>query len=315
MPVNPQKLMKFLITMILLGVFGFFLAKYHKELYIVREISVIQFLSLFVLVVISVGINGSKLKYLTRFFNLSLEFKEWFGLSSITTTLNNVLFKAGSLVTSNYLKRKHQFPYMSFVGSLGADQLILLFTASVTGGIVSCWLVAAKGAGLQPLAGVYLFAAIILLLFMRGRFRMKNRDHWILNALVRAVNALNRILENRTLFFTLCAHNLVLIVLTSLRFYVACQVLGLDVALEYCFLFSTVVILVSVLPIFQSDVGARELAVAFFSQLVGIGFNEGLLATLIDRLFVLLWTVLLAGMFKHILVPEPVNRGRDSLIV
>jgi uncharacterized membrane protein YbhN (UPF0104 family) len=299
------KTIKYFMTAILLGIFIIFLDRYKEQLDPVREISLGQFSLLFFLILFSVTLNGSKLNQLTRFFSLRLTVREWFGLSSITTTLNNIFFKAGSLATSNYLKRKHDFPYMSFLGSLGADQLILFFMCGTAGSAISFYLMTGKTAqSFQSIALAYLF--IVLILFLAAKFapRLQKQNHKILDAPVRAVNALSRILKNRRLFLTLCAHNSALIVLTSLRFFVVCKVLQLEVPLAHCFLFTTVTIFVSAVPLFQSDIGSREMAVGLLSELAGTGFNEGLLATLIDRIFVFLLTLLCTIFFKNLLVPS-----------
>lgn len=300
--------LKYLITGIFLIVLGFFAFKFSEELLIIRGISPLQILGMFCLAVLTITVNGSKLNQITQSFNIRLQGREWFGLSSITTTLNNVFFKAGSLVTSNYLKRKYDFPYMSFVGSLGADQLILLFINSLLGGCVSFYLLIQIGKDLQLPGIVYGLAALILFVVMKGKVELKSKDHFIWDALIRALQGLDSILKNKKLFYTLCAHNLALLGILSLRFYVVCHILGLDIPLAYCFLFTTMVIFVSAVPMFQSDVGARELAVGFLSELVGVGFNQGLLATLIDRVIVLFYTTLLALIFKNILHDSQTNK-------
>lgn len=303
------KTIKFIITTILLGVFIFFLVRYRAQLATVREISLDQFCTIFLLVVFSVLLNGSKLNQLTRFFSLKLSTREWFGLSSITTTLNNIFFKAGSLATSNYLKRKHDFPYMSFLGSLGADQLILFFMSGMLGCGISFYLMTETVKDFQWVALAYLFLTLLLFVAAKLAPGLQRRDHKVLDALVRAVNALNRILKDRRIFLTLCAHNIALIVLTSLRFFIACKVLQLEIPLVYCFLFTTVMIFVSAVPLFQSDIGMREMAVGLFSELAGTGFNEGLLATTLDRIFVFFLTLLFTLYYKNLLVPaQPPNQ-------
>ncbi|GJL79447.1 MAG: hypothetical protein NPINA01_24360 [Nitrospinaceae bacterium] len=293
------------MTAVLLGVFIFFLVGYREQLYPLREISSGQFALVFFLILFSVTLNGSKLNQLTRFFSLRLTAKEWFGLSSITTTLNNIFFKAGSLVTSNYLKRKHDFPYMSFLGSLGADQLILFFMSGTVGSGISFYLATETVEDFQSVALAYLFLTLILFLAVKLAPRFQKQKHKVLDALVRAVNALSRILKDRTLFLTLCIHNIALIILTALRFFVICKVLQLEVPLIYCLLFTTVMIFVSAVPLFQSDIGSREIAVGLLSELAGTGFNEGLLAAAVDRAFVFFLTLLSTIYFKNFLVPTP----------
>jgi len=160
---------------------------------------------MFCLAVLTIIVNGSKLNQITRGFGISLRGREWFGLSSITTTLNNVFFKAGSLVTSNYLKRKHDFPYMSFIGSLGADQLILLFINSLAGGIIFFTISTQNDIPYKWVGTAYLLAAVVLLLVMMGKVTLKNRNHFIWDALARILQSLNRILQNKKIIlYPLC---------------------------------------------------------------------------------------------------------------
>jgi uncharacterized membrane protein YbhN (UPF0104 family) len=303
-----QKNSKYFITGIFLIILIFFAAKFRQELIVIREISPLQILGMLCLAVLTVTINGSKLNQITRGFGISLKKREWFGLASINTTLNNVFFKAGSLVTSNYLKRKYDFPYMSFIGSLGADQLILLFINSLVGGILFFYLLAHNDTIEIWMGTLYLMTSVILFLIMKGKITFKNKKHLIWDALARILQSLKQILQNKKLFYSLCAHNGALLTAHSLRFFVICHILGQTVPLPYCFLFTTVVYFVSAVPMIQSDVGVRELSVGFLAELVGLGFNQGLLATIVDRVIVLLYTALLAGIFRNILLSSSHNK-------
>lgn len=292
---------KTIVSGIFLVVLGFFAFRFRQELIVIREISPLQIIGVFCLACLTVAVNGSKLNQITRGIDISLRGREWFGLSAIIATLNNVFFKAGSLIASNYLKRRHDLPYTSFIGSFGADQLILLFINSLAGGAVFLCTLAQKDIPYKWVGTVYPLAALVLFLIMKGKITFKDRDHFFWDSLARILYSLNRILKNKKLFYTLCAHNTALLAVLSLRFYLICHIMGQTVLLPYCFLFTTTVIFVSSAPMIQSDVGARELAVGFLSELAGIGFDQGLLAALIDRVMVLFCTALLAGIFKNIL--------------
>ncbi len=297
-----RKVSKIIVSAIFLVILGYFAFKFRDELAVVQEISPFQILTMFCLASLTVAINGSKLNQIAQRFNIRLQNKEWFGLASITTTLNNVFFKAGSIVTSNYLKRKYDLPYTSFIGSFGADQLILLFMNSLVGGFISFYLLAQYDNDLFFIGIAYLTAAVGLFFLMQGKVRIKNRGNYFWDALVRVLEALDQILKNKRLFFILCLHYLALLVILAFRFYVVCHILNLDVSLAHCFLFTTMVIFVSSVPMIQSDVGARELAVGFLAEIAGLSFSQGLLVTMVDRVMVLFCTSLMAGIFKNILL-------------
>jgi uncharacterized membrane protein YbhN (UPF0104 family) len=169
---------------------------------------------------------------------------------------------------------------------------------------ISFYLMTETVKGFQFVALAYLFLVLAIFLAIQFAPRLKKRNHKTLDALVRAVDALSRILKDRKLFLTLCAHNIALIVLTALRFFVACKVLQLEIGLVYCFLFTTVMIFVSALPLSQSDIGVREMAVGLLSEFAGTGFNEGLLATTLDRVFVFFLTLIFTLYFKNLMVPS-----------
>ena len=120
-----NNLFKFAATGILIFLLGSQVAKYRDELLYLKVISAGQFFLITIIVIASIITNGSKLKALAKLYNIHLKKREVLCLSAITTSLNNFFFKAGSLFTSNYLKQRYEFPFTSYVGSQGADHLII----------------------------------------------------------------------------------------------------------------------------------------------------------------------------------------------
>ncbi|MBT5472359.1 MAG: hypothetical protein HOK41_17280 [Nitrospina sp.] len=281
---------------------GSMVARHREELIQLKDISATQFFLIISLVTGSIIINGKKLNALAGSFDIKLKNKEVLGLSSITTSLNNFFFKAGSLFTSNYLKQRYEFPFMSFAGSQGADHLISFFINAVFGLAISIVFLFSQSGVFLALTLGYLSVTIVLGLILLKTFDLQHRPNKYLNALIRAVNSLYRILKNRKLFFTLCIYNVLIVGLNTLRFYLVCKVLGLSIPLGYCVLFVTLMPFISALPIIQSDIGTRELIVGIFSQWLGAGFESGMLATLLDRCFILLTAIIISLFFRNLLI-------------
>lgn len=300
---NFSKIANFIISTIFVGIFIFLIYRLKIDFYAIGEISFLQFFFLFALSILTIATNGSKLRNIVSVFGIRLNAREWFGLSSLNTTLNNVFFKAGSLATSNYLKRKYDFPYMSFVGSQGADQLILLLSNAIMGAIACEYIIFIQGNDLQWMVASYIALAVALILLMQWEFRGGSTESRLADALRRARDSLVGIFKNRRLFFILCGHNATLIFLNSLRFYVCCWVLQLDVPFTHCLLFNTAMTFLSAVPLLQSDIGGREILVGLLSEAIGSGFNTGLTATAVDRIFLLLWAFLCAVGCKMIFAP------------
>ncbi|KMP12239.1 hypothetical protein UZ36_01360 [Candidatus Nitromaritima sp. SCGC AAA799-C22] len=304
---------KYVFTAGVFAVFGWMLFKYREDFYIIQEISALQFIEISLLILMGVTLNGSKLRRIAGAFDVRLRTSEWFALSSLTTVLNSVFFKAGSLAASGYLKKKHGFPYLSFAGTFLGDQLIILFAGALTGSAVSLHLGLSGNKDLLPIFGVFALIAVLLFFLMRGRIHLPERKNTFFDLLRRGIESFNNLLHDKDLLYSLGIHNLFLIVTIGLRFYVACSILQLGIPLSHCFLFATVMMFVRVVPVTHSDIGVRELAVGFLSGILGSGLKAGMLATVVDRIFELFWTALCTGAFKHTLMtPKTENAEQVS---
>ena len=299
---------KLTITGILIFLLGSQVAKYQDELLSLKEISVGQFLLITIIVIAAIMTNGSKLRALAGLYDIKLKHLETLGLSSITTSLNNFFFKGGSLFTSNYLKQRYDFPFMSFAGSQGADHLISFFINSLCGLVISVILMSQQKSAFIPLTIGYFSVAALLGLIFSKTFEFQHRPNKFFNALIRAANSLYRILKNKKLFYLLCAHNTVLVGLNALRFFLVCKVLSLHIPFEYSLLFVTLVPFISAIPITVNDIGTRELIIGIYSQWLGAGFQTGMLATLLDRCFVLIWAIIISLFFRNLFVSAETAR-------
>ena len=295
-----NNIFKLAVTGLLISLLGSQLAKHQSNLLALKEISAGQFFLIAGIVIASLLINGSKLKILAGSYNIQLNLSEIIGLSSITTSLNNFFFKAGSLFTSNYLKQRHEFPFISFAGTQGADHLILFFINALCGLTVSLALVFEQKEIFFPLVICYFSAAAFLILLFSKTFNFQHHSNKFLNALIRAINSLYRIIKNKKLFCLLCAHNILLVGLSALRLLLVCKVLNIEISFGYCLLFITLTPVISAIPIIHSDLGTRELAIGMFSQWLGVGFQTGMLATLLDRCFVLFWAILISLYYRDL---------------
>jgi len=295
-----NNLFKLAVTGILIFLLGSQVAKHRDDLLALREIYAGQFFLITAVVIASIITNASKLKALAGSYNIQLKNSEVLGLSSITTSLNNFFFKAGSLFTSNYLKRRYEFPFMSFAGSQGADHLISFFVNALCGLIVSATLMVSHKGAFIPLTLGYFSVATLLILVFSKTLDLQHRSNKFLNALIRAINSLYRILKNKKLFYLLCAHNTFLVGLGALRFFLVCKALALNIPFGYCLLFVTLLPFVSAIPIIHSDIGTRELIIGMYSQLLGAGFQTGMLATLLDRCFILICAIIISLCFRNL---------------
>ncbi len=278
------KWIKILTTLVIVFVSFYFFYLYREDFYLIAKVSPIIFIGLSILVIFSIILNGNKLRNITRSFNIELRSKEWIGLAFISSSLNGIVYKSGSIVISNYLKRNYDFPYASFIGALGADHFLMILINACLGFGISIYTMIAHPE-IFPLALLYLVAGITLLYFIKNPFKVSRTDKRFLDALSRTTITLNTIIKNKALSYNLLLNNSILVFVTGLRFFIACKAIGMDLELLHCYLYTTVWAFVRLIPMLQSDIGSRELATGFLAEVLSSGFKQGILATAVDRIF------------------------------
>ena len=286
--------------------FGILLFKYREGFYILQDLSVFQFFSFSSLVIFGITLSGSKLSRIVNSFNIYLKKSEWFALSSMTTVLNGIFFKSGSLATSAYLKKKYDFPYPSFVGSFIGDQLVILFIASLIGSITTASLIYSGSVQIFFIFIVFTIITVFLFILLGGKITLPKKKDGILEQLRIGTESFNTLFQNKNLLYSLCAHNIFLFTAAAFRLFTASSVLHQEIPLIHCFLFVAVMSITRIIPIAHSDIGVREITVGFISETIGSGMKVGVLITSIDRIFELLLTSLCVGIFRKSLVTSKV---------
>ena len=298
------------IAIVLVSFYLFY--KFREDFYLISNVSPVLVIVLSFLVIISITINGNKLNYITRSFNIELRTNEWVGLAFISSCLNGVVFKSGSVVTSNFLKRKHNFPYTSFVGAMGADHFMMILINAFVGLSVSIYIMISHPV-IYPLTCLFLSVLTLLIYFIRKPIDFSGTKNRFCGVLSRAAKTLNYILQNKPLFWKLFLNNLALAFIMGLRLYFACKAIGLDFQILHCYLFTIVSAFVRLIPMLQSDIGSREMTVGFLSEVIGLGFKQGVLATAIDRVFEMAWALIGVAIFKNLLFNPEQDRKPEKV--
>ena len=98
----------------------------------------------------------------------------------------------------------------------------------------------------------------------------------------------------------------------GLRLYFACKAIGINFEILNCYIFTTASAFIRLIPMLQSDIGSRELAVGFLSESLGTGFKQGVLATAADRVFEMAWGLIGLAVFKNLFIMASAIRLNDK---
>ena len=311
MPLILFKWIKRLSTLTIVLVTLYYFYQYKEDFYLISKVSPLLLIALSLLSILSITINGNKLRLITDSFEIKLNSQEWLGLAFISSSFNGVVYKSGSLFTSNYLNRKYKFSYASFIGALGADHLMMIIINAFIGLGISLF---AINLSINILFILFLFLALVLGIFYltKNPLLISKSNNQFFDALARALDTLHKILKNNLLFNNLLFNNLLLAIVMGLRLYVASKAMGINFEILDCYIFTTASAFVRLIPMLQSDIGSRELTVGFLSEFLGSGFKHGILATATDRVFEMAWGLIGLGVFRNLLIMSSSTRIKDK---
>src|SRR3989344_4721531 len=193
-----KQLTKRIISLLILIIILFFFALYiknhlsdFKQLTIVNQI---YLLPLFILSFIPSINNGLVIKYLLEPFKIKMNFKEWFGLSVVTSFYNMITpFRGGAISRAVYLKNKYNFSYTNFLATLSGIYVINFLIATFLGLLSLVYLYYTRGIFNPIVTFILLFFFIPLLIIILLSPNFPETKSNFLNKFISVLNGWNLI--------------------------------------------------------------------------------------------------------------------------
>ena len=243
---------------------------------------------------------GLRIKIIVGISGVRLSFMEWFGTAVITNFYNCFMFKGGVALTAVYLKQNHRLNYSKYVSlTIGAMSLVALSSALV--GLACSFYGYNKGAFspvLMAIFGAMLLGVVLVMMMPVGRFPQKPVFKYP-NTLLQSWDALR---GDKSAVLRLFVLELCVLALFAVRYYITFRMFETPVPLYICFILSPFNIISNVLSIVPNGYGVREAMVGLAAKLARVGFTEGVMATVVNRVLMMLTSFVLAPVFSYFLV-------------
>jgi uncharacterized membrane protein YbhN (UPF0104 family) len=279
--------------------------RYHPELFNhVLNMSMRGGIVLFILSVLTLTVNGLFLRIFATKYNMHLKPKEWFGLASITSMGNYLTpFSGGLIVRAAYLKHRFDFPYGRFATMIAATYMIGFAAISLTGVLVMLTMTGAKR---SPWPVILLFLTALLSIFFLSIFPSitRGRKNRLVRLANRATEGLELICGDKVLMGKLIALTFVNIIFGALIFLIVFQSLGLILPFRVAlliYLLSSFSVLINVTP---GNLGVQEIITSLSAEILGVGADMGLIASLIIRAVTIIAAFTLGPIFSYLLSRE-----------
>lgn len=262
-------------------------------------------LSLGVLVVLCLLLflpNGLIRRAMAQHFGVRLRFVEWYGMLVFTNLLNLVLpARADMLFTAGYLKTVHGLSLANFAAMTYGNAVLfasVMVVEALLGLAYIAWDIGYWSARVVAFAAVMGVLAMALLLLPALPIRGDGR---IAGGIRRALDGWHSLRQAPRLLPRLARHMVLGSVIFAAWMYMSYRALGFDVDVARVLVAGVVVQLSFLVVLTPGNLGIREALTGLVSQLIGLGFSEGVIVTLLQRAVSLLVFCVVGGLFGLLL--------------
>ena len=298
----------FFAILLLVIVFYFYHQKDNLILFTrigVKDILIIVTLSVTTFFFLSIQFHT-----IIKIFGVALAFKEWFGLTVVSTMISYYTpVKAGMVARAYYLKKIHQFSYSNYISLLSASYLINLLVASGTSSWLSFFSYHFYSQNEWPifvLSIVLLMitvACAILVLFCSSVISF-NPGNALLNFMTDLMGGFRILMKKKSILAKIAGIQLVLIFIMALKLYWSFKAIGIQVSFVHILIIQSLTTFSTVVSITPGNLGVKEGIIGSFAFMLNIPATDAIFAATVDRGISMVVTFALGLIFSKILMKK-----------
>lgn len=298
-----REFLRFVIFSSIPGCLLFYISNNREFLTAIREIRPEYFILLVVMDFLFFLSNALILKTLLQVFKLKLTARECLGITAVTATGNFLAsVKGGTFIKAFYLKKEYDLPYSSFIALIFSIAWLNLILACFLG--MTAILLIGYDSNLFKIMLFWIFIALSIGFCVLPLLPFKLRE-----SEGRAFRILNNVLKGWLLIrgkkSVIIKSGLLLFLnflIGTAELIMSYRAFSIDVGLTQALLMDVISVFIGVIKIIPANFGIYEGSVAMSSKLLGVGFDEGLLASGLLRVISLIVIFALGGIFGSLLI-------------
>ncbi len=285
------RVLRWIAALLILALLGRLVIRHRSDLGNLRFFTVWELVFVCILFVLYFGVRAYQFFVVLLALGChGMKFREWFATYITGRFANTLLGQSGAVYRAVVLKKRHQFPYTSFISAdVFAAWFDVLFSLLLA--LVSMAIFAPR----QEIGGVNAQLVLLMTLVVctggpvvleRGLRRIKTpwkRLDALRMKLHGMFEAALKSLCDLSVLMRMSVATLVSFALGALFLGLSFLAIGCTVSVPAAILFLALFKLSTVVVITPGNLGIRELAYGLLSAGMGIGMSEGVLASLIVR--------------------------------
>jgi uncharacterized membrane protein YbhN (UPF0104 family) len=282
--------LKSLLGIVIIGLLLWYLAKHWDSLKGLVNLKLSTIIYLFVAMTVGVVVGSYTIQHLMAAFGIRPGFREMFHLHNATILLNYMPMKFGTLYRANYLKRHYGLIYAHFTVLFIYLLILMTMAAAVVGLIVLLTVYGLNRYETLILAIIFLSVLIFSVALVFVPLPAIKGTNKLTITLHNLAQGRKMMIENK---FDLCVNMFLAtgcFLSSSVQLAIIYHSMGQNIHPAGYLVLGAVAYVTMILGITPGSLGLRELALAFGAVALGIDFNVGSLAAVIDRAVVLVWS-------------------------
>lgn len=302
-------IVRLLILIGILAAFLYYLYNNSEKYQELLEISKTSVIYLFTLSLAFPLLNSMQNTYLYRELGLeNFSHLNGFLITSASTLANQLPIPGGIVSRGYYLKRLHNLSYTKYTSSAAALFFCYVAVNGLIGvGVLLYWTLTDRTVAppILLIAFIVMVASLSVFWLPLNRIRMPERIQRWKHQIIDGWTAIGR---NPRLLFQLTALQVILVVLLSLRYWIAFHMLSQNVTIGQTMLFASASILTQLVSVAPGGLGVREAIVTAVATTLGFDPGVSFVAVGLDRLVITVVIVITGWISTLILGKQISNR-------
>jgi len=254
-----------------------------KSLKLIKPVNFIYLLFLFLITTVN---NGLTIKYILIPFQIRLSFKEWFGLSTVTSMYNMIFpFKGGFAVKGFYLKKTYNFTYANFLSVVAGIYILNFFIAGLSGLICSFLVYFTYRIYSISVILFFLILTLVFTLIIIFSPKLDIKSNKIINKIVEVINGWHTLRQNKKYVFMFLFLISFQLFINALAIYVSFPIFGIKIDLIKSLYIASISIVGLIVQITPSGLGVNEALSIFAGMIVGMTPAQSLSVSILNRIF------------------------------
>lgn len=301
----------YLISIIILAFGTIYFLNNSEKYTALLDFSLSSVLMLALVTVIFIVGNGITNYLLYRNLGAEVGLNESIGLASLNTLANYLPFAGGMVAKSVYLQKRYGLSYARFFSATLSLFVCIISANGLLGlSVLVYWLLIGKPVQPSLWIGFGGMAIVILGLFFPLEWKFLPAS--IQKKISQLLEGWKIIRGNRVLLFQLMAVQMLMMLISAMRFWLAFRLYSQNVTFGQSLLFATAIVLTQFVSITPGGLGVREAIVAALAATQNYDSGISVLVVATDRLIgtvviILLGIVYMFILGRHAVEPVQVN--------